>query len=194
MRQLRWLAALILTISGPFMSAAQADLGADLRDGRHVLLMRHADAPGYGDPMGYSLSDCATQRNLGELGRQQAQRAGEWLARMGVREGLVYSSPWCRCLDTARLLNKGPVQTADALGSFFDDMSQERRQTRALVDLIRSSLAQTPRRPVLLITHHVNIQAFTGVAVGSGDIVIARVDDQGRYQSHRLFPASVTSR
>jgi len=99
--------------------SAQANLASDLSDGRHVLLMRHADAPGYGDPAGYQLNNCSTQRNLGEKGRKQAAVIGEWLSSQGISSAKVLSSPWCRCLDTAKLLNKGAVTTSSALGSFL---------------------------------------------------------------------------
>ena len=85
---------------------ANANLATDLQDGQHVLLMRHADAPGYGDPAGYQLNNCSTQRNLGDKGRKQAVLIGEWLSSQGVKSAKVLSSPWCRCLDTTKLLNK----------------------------------------------------------------------------------------
>ena len=115
-----------------------ANLAQDLSDGRHVLLMRHADAPGYGDPKGYQLNQCATQRNLGEAGKKQSQIIGQWLKSQGISNARIFSSPWCRCLDTAKLLDLGPVITAPELGSFFDDMSLEKEQTRNLEKLIKT--------------------------------------------------------
>lgn len=101
-----------------------------LQDGQHVLLMRHADAPGYGDPVGYKLGQCSTQRNLGEDGKRQAKIIGDWLLQQGIKEPKLFSSPWCRCLDTGALMNLGPVSIEPTLGSFFDDMSQEMQQTK----------------------------------------------------------------
>ena len=93
---------------------ANTNLANNLSDGQHVLLMRHADAPGYGDPAGYQLDKCSTQRNLGDKGREQAVIIGQWLSSQGISTAKVISSFWCRCLDTAKLLNKGPVTTSPA--------------------------------------------------------------------------------
>jgi hypothetical protein len=88
-----------------------------LVEGGHVALIRHGNAPpGYGgDPPGFKIDDCKTQRNLDELGRRQARALGEAFRSRGVRVGRVLSSPWCRCLETARLMAVGPVETTWAL-------------------------------------------------------------------------------
>jgi phosphohistidine phosphatase SixA len=168
---------------------AMADLAKDLRDGQHVLLMRHADAPGYGDPQGYQLDKCSTQRNLGELGKKQSQLIGQWLNTQGITSARVLSSPWCRCLDTGRLLNLGTVTSAPELGSFFDDMSLEKQQTRNLEKLIKTQLANPSKTPLILVTHHVNIQAYTGKVVSVGDMVLVKVNQNGQYLSHQHYPS-----
>ena len=166
-----------------------ANLAHDLSDGRHVLLMRHADAPGYGDPKAYQLNQCATQRNLGEVGKKQSQIIGQWLKSQGISNVRIFSSPWCRCLDTAKLLDLGPVITAPELGSFFDDMSLEKEQTRNLEKLIKTQLGIQTKTPIILVTHHVNIQAYTDKVVNVGDMVLVKVDQNGRYVSHQHFPS-----
>ena len=166
-----------------------ANLTQDLSDGRHVLLMRHADAPGYGDPKGYQLDQCATQRNLGEAGKKQSQIIGKWLKSQGISNARIFSSPWCRCLDTAKLLDFGPVITAPELGSFFDDMSLEKEQTRNLEKLIKTQLGLQTKTPIIMVTHHVNIQAYTDKVVNVGDMVLVKVDQNGRYVSHQHFPS-----
>jgi phosphohistidine phosphatase SixA len=169
------------------IGVAQADLLADLTDGQHVLMIRHADAPGISDPSGYKLDQCATQRNLGEYGRRQSVAIGQWLADRKIQSAKMFSSAWCRCIDTATLMNKGPVQIEAALGSFFGDMSRRDMQNRALQRLIASNLKAYPKQPLIYVTHHVNIEAFTGQAIGVGDIVVARVTPEGRYVSHQTF-------
>jgi phosphohistidine phosphatase SixA len=169
------------------IGVAQADLLADLTDGQHVLMIRHADAPGISDPSGYKLDQCATQRNLGEYGRRQSVAIGQWLADRKIQSAKMFSSAWCRCIDTATLMNKGPVQIEAALGSFFGDMSRRDMQNRALQSLIASNLKAYPKQPLIYVTHHVNIAAFTGQAIGVGDIVVARVTPEGRYVSHQTF-------
>jgi phosphohistidine phosphatase SixA len=168
---------------------AQASLASDLSDGQHILLMRHADAPGYGDPAGYQLDKCSTQRNLGDQGRKQAVIIGQWLSSQGISSAKVISSVWCRCLDTAKLLNKGAVTTSPALGSFFDDMSLEKLQTLELEKLIQAQLRENPKTPLILVTHHVNIQAYAGKVVNAGDMVLVRVDKNGKNLSQQIYPS-----
>ena len=171
------------------MAPAKAGLAQDLMDGQHVLLMRHADAPGYGDPAGYVIGQCATQRNLGDAGKKQAQAIGVWLGQQGIASAHVFSSPWCRCVDTATLLNKGPVKTEPSLGSFFDNMGLERKQTKALEGFIKNELAKPSKTPRILVTHHVNIQAFTGKVVGVGDMLLVKVNPNGEHLSHTFYPS-----
>ena len=166
---------------------AIASLVNDLQAGQHVLLMRHADAPGFGDPAGYVIGQCSTQRNLGDYGKRQAKAIGAWLTNQGIQKSEVFSSPWCRCLDTANLLNKGSVKTEASLGSFFDNMSLEKRQTKALEMFIKNELAKQSKVPLILVTHHVNIQAFTGKVVGVGDMVLVKVGKNGEYLSHIIY-------
>ena len=168
---------------------ASAGLLEDLTDGQHVLLMRHADAPGVGDPPGYRLDQCATQRNLGEVGRQQSALIGRWLTEQGVSRPKIFSSAWCRCTDTARLLAIGAVTVEPSLNSFFDDMSLAKPQTAALQKFIAAGLTSKPKQPLILVTHHVNIEAFTGRVVAVGDMVLVRVNPDGSHASHQVFPS-----
>lgn len=176
-------------ISLLIMSQAKAVLVDDLKDGQHVLLMRHADAPGYGDPTGYIIGKCSTQRNLGEYGKKQAKVIGSWLNKQGIDKAQIFSSPWCRCLDTAELLNLGPVKIESSLGSFFDDMSLEKQQTKKLEQFIKSELGKQTKAPIILVTHHVNIQAYTGKVVGVGDMVLVKVNKEGGHLSHVIYPS-----
>lgn len=171
------------------LATAQTELANNLFDGQHVLLMRHADAPGYGDPKNYQVSQCATQRNLGDFGRKQAKGIGDWLSSQGVDQAKVYSSAWCRCVDTATLLNKGVVKKEASLGSFFDDMSQAKRQTDELIKLVAAERRQYPNIPIIMVTHHVNIQSYVGIAVNSGDMVLVKVDPVGKPLSFKLYPS-----
>ena len=101
----------------------------------------------------------------------------------------MISSQWCRCADTAKLLNLGPVQISPALGSFFDDMSLEKQQTKDLEKLIQSNLSSNNNTPLILVTHHVNIQAYTGKVVNVGDMVLVKVNKNGQYLSHQIYPS-----
>lgn len=169
--------------------SAQSELGNKLLDGKHILLMRHADAPGYGDPPNYQINQCSTQRNLGSQGRKQAENTGDWLSSQGIHQAKIYSSPWCRCIDTATLLKKGMVKKEVALGSFFDEMGLATKRTDELIQLIATERMQHPNIPIIMVTHHVNIQSYTGVVVNSGDMVLVKVDSTGRPLSFKLYPS-----
>lgn len=184
---------LIVSICGLLIAPqAEAAIVDDLKDGQHVLLIRHADAPGYGDPTGYVIGQCSTQRNLGDYGKKQAMAIGSWLNKQGIDKAQMMSSPWCRCSDTAQLMDLGPVKIEPSLGSFFDDMSLEKKQTKELEQLIKSELEKQSKAPVILVTHHVNIRAFMGKNVNQGDMVLVKVNKNGEYVSHTIYPSPST--
>ena len=163
------------------LSAKAADARiplAELSKPGRVLMLRHAHAPGNGDPPGFRLGDCTTQRNLGDEGRAQARRIGERLRGAGIAEARVWSSQWCRCLDTARLLDLGPVRELAALNSFFD---RPQDRDRHVADL-RAFLAGVPLEgaPVVLVTHQVMVTAQTGSWVDSGGGALFAREDGGR--------------
>jgi len=153
--------------------AQPAALWPELQAGGAGILLRHAQTEaGIGDPPGFRIGDCATQRNLSDDGRRQAQRIGAALAARAVRVDHVLSSQWCRCLETARLaFPKVTVEPYPALNSFFEDRSTEAQQTRELAARIAAIRA---RSNVVFVTHQVNILAVAGVAVGSGEAVLVR--------------------
>lgn len=162
------------TIAVGTRASAQKDaLWAALRTGGVAILLRHAQTePGVGDPPGFRVGDCSTQRNLSPEGRRQAERIGASLAAQRVRVDRVLSSQWCRCLDTARLAFPGlTVEPDRALNSFFDDRSTEPQQTRAVRAKIGAVHAPAN---VAFVTHQVNILALTGEGVGSGEAVLVR--------------------
>jgi phosphohistidine phosphatase SixA len=139
--------------------------------GAHAI-MRHALAPGGGDPAGFDVTDCATQRNLDDRGRDQARRIGEALRERGFTFDTVLTSQWCRCRETAELLNVGPVTEAPALNSFFQDRATRDAQTAATREIIAAA-----DRPMMLVTHQVNISALTGQFTSSGEILVIRETD-----------------
>ena len=182
----RMMAMLVIMLC--LSTAAVANLASPMTDGQHILFMRHADAPGFSDPAGHRLDQCSTQRNLGEFGKKQAERTGQWLSQQGIESAKVFSSPWCRCVDTATLLKKGPVIIDPSLGSFFENMSLANQKTESLRLLVQKSLKQFPKTPIIMVSHHVNIEAFTGVVLGSGDMVLVKIGPNGRPISHQVFP------
>ena len=157
---------------GSFQVCA-SELSELLKKSDHVLLMRHAIAPGIGDPAGYKLQDCKTQRNLDATGRAQAQKTGQWLKAQGVGNALVFSSAWCRCKETAENLAFGTPTLETSLNSFFDDMRQGPQSNANLQKFIANQLKTKGDRALILVTHQVNMTALTGAypAMGEGFLV-----------------------
>ena len=171
------------------LPASASELADKLRGGEHVLLMRHAEAPGVGDPPNLRLGDCSTQRNLDAAGRQQARALGNWLKQQGVTEATLFTSPWCRCQDTARLLDLGPAVSEASLASFFNNPQLAGASTTALRAFMAEQLRAKTGKALILVTHHVNILDLVGENVASGEMVLARVDRQGRVLSYQRVRA-----
>jgi phosphohistidine phosphatase SixA len=159
-----------------------------LRSGGQVVVMRHATTvPGFGDPPGFRLEDCTTQRNLSQVGRETARRIGETFRRREVPVGRVLSSQWCRCLETARLAF-GTAEPWPALNSFFQDRSSDTDQTRAVRDLVSRPFSGPN---IILVTHQVNVTALTGIFPAQGEMVVITPGDGGAFRvAGRLSPAA----
>lgn len=141
-----------------------------------VGLMRHALAPGTGDPANFDLDDCATQRNLSEAGRAQARAIGAAIRGADIAIDHVWTSRWCRSRETARLLRLGDVTEVPALDSFFADRSREPDQSRA----VRRALSALPADArAILVSHQVNITALTGIYPRSGEVVVIAISEDG---------------
>lgn len=173
------LLALLIAASGATQPARADEAAAwqALRAGGHVALMRHAAAPGgAGDPPGFQLEDCATQRNLSAEGRADAAAIGARLKAEGIAFETILSSPWCRCMDTATLLDLGPVATEPAFSNIVV-LSQQREEIvadgRALIAAWRGA------GTLLVVTHGANISALSGISPASGEIVVTRIEAGG---------------
>lgn len=179
-RRRDWLRTATVTTAGWTLGSARAadDFWALARQGGHVLLMRHARTePGIGDPPEFRLGDCRTQRNLSEAGRDEARRVGERFLAEGVRLDAVYSSAWCRCIDTAKeMFPELQVEVLPALNSFFAGQGDRERQTAALRQWI-AALDDGLR--VALVTHQVNVLALTGDNLAMGEAIVVQPDRRG---------------
>jgi phosphohistidine phosphatase SixA len=151
-------------------------LVARLRQGDLVLLIRHASTEaGLGDPPGHRLGDCSTQRNLSDAGRAEARRLGDWLRSEHIPIAKAYTSPWCRCRETAQLAF-GLAEDWAPLGSFFDAPD---REAEAIATVRRRIGTYTFRKPggnVAMVTHNVNIAGLTKLSVATGEVVVVRPD------------------
>jgi phosphohistidine phosphatase SixA len=142
----------------------------------NVIFLRHAFAPGMdanGEPAKFKIDDCSTQRNLDSIGRQQATIIGEKFSENGVKFGAIYSSQWCRCLETARLLNLGEVFPDVSLNSGFKGLFNKQENLSKLRKNLES--ARDKKILILMVTHQGIISAITGVKVKSGGAVAYNV-------------------
>jgi phosphohistidine phosphatase SixA len=162
-----WLAALWLLVAAP--ADADGRLWPLLEGGGQVVLIRHGlTTPGAGDPDGFRLEDCATQRNLNEEGRQQSRRLGEVFRARRIPVERVLSSPWCRCVETARLAFGGSEPWA-ALGNLFGRPERRDEQVRHMRARVSESRAGGN---LVLVTHGATIEALTGINPGTAEMVI----------------------
>jgi len=169
-------ALLAAVAAAPYGAAQEDTLVAALRSGGHVGLMRHARAPGSDDPPEFQLGDCATQRNLSTGGREQAQAIGVFLRTAGFDRVRVVSSQWCRAIDTAELLDLGPVETLPSLNSLVSYPREHAAMTSATRTWIRM---QDLSAPLLLVTHQINIGALVGESPDEGEIVVVKPGPDG---------------
>ena len=181
-RRLLGALALLLPASGWAQTSPSVPAGGTdrvfetLRRGGVAVLMRHtATVAGTGDPPGFRLSDCGTQRNLSERGRADARALGERFRRAGIRFDRVFTSQWCRCRDTAMLV-AGRAEDWPAVNSFFEDRTTEARQTAEARERLLTIVAS---ETWLVVTHQVNISALVGEFTAMGESVVVRPRREG---------------
>ncbi len=150
-----------------------------LKAGGVALLLRHGQTEaGVGDPPGFTLDNCKSQRNLSSDGRAQVRAMADRAKKGGIRFARIYTSLWCRCRDTAKLLAEPSVQPRDwpVLNSQFADNPRIADATEQIVNLLRTSPVN---ESWLLVTHQVNISAVTGISPASGEGVLVRITSAG---------------
>jgi len=165
-----------LAIAPAFAADDSNEAWKALVEGGHVALIRHGNAPGPslgagGDPPGFRIGDCRTQRNLDETGRGEAKALGEAFRRHGVRVDRIQSSPWCRCMETAQLMAVGRVETSSALVPSTDRNPNAPAALSALKETISSW-----RGPgtLVLVTHGFTVRAVTGIVPGQAETVVLK--------------------
>ena len=146
----------------------------------NVIFMRHALAPGIGDPNNFKIGDCSTQRNLNETGIAQAVLIGKQLKKNSIQFNKIYSSQWCRCYQTATLLDLGKVHEFAGLNSIFQNFVSRRETLQKL----EQKLSEIPlNKLIIFVTHQVNIQAITKKNVASGEMVAFNTSTK---KSHKI--------
>jgi len=143
----------------------------ELKNGNKLIFIRHAYAPGGGDPENFDIKDCSTQRNLNESGKKQAKKIGDFFKKNEIPFDKVYSSEWCRCTDTASIAFK-QFETKIFLNSFFNHKfyKNKNKQVKNLKEFVKNSQNS---KNIIFVTHYVVISEVLSYAPGSGEIVIS---------------------
>jgi broad specificity phosphatase PhoE len=181
----------VIALALATLARADESAWALLRGGGQIVLVRHATTtPGVGDPAGFRLGDCATQRNLSDEGRREARDLGAAFRARGIPVAAVLSSRWCRCLETARLAFGEPTPWP-ALDSQFHDASGAREQNRAVRERIAAH-----RGPgnLVLVTHGTNIANWTGIHPAQGEALVLTPGPDGFRVAGRLPPGELRPR
>ena len=172
----------------PLTAGADDALWALLKKGGQVVLVRHGlTDPGVGDPPGFSLQDCKTQRNLNAQGRKEAQRLGAAFRERGIPVARVLSSPWCRCHETARLAFGGGARSDGTLANLFGRAENAEPQKAAFRKLVA-----VPIKPgegnLILVTHGSTIFAFTGVSPATAEMVVVTPEGGEKFRLAGRIP------
>ena len=142
-----------------------------LKDGGNLIFIRHAYAPGSGDPNNFNLNDCSTQRNLSEEGRKQAKHIGEIFRRNKIKIDEVLSSEWCRCKETAKIAFKS-FSTNSFLNSFYSPQYAKNKKNQ--IEALNKYVKQFENdKNLILITHYVLISEVMNYSPSSGEIVVS---------------------
>ena len=176
MKFIKFLLLIFITINSPVKADLNQNMIYELKQGGKLIFIRHAYAPGGGDPINFDINKCSTQRNLSDSGRKQASEIGSFFKNNNILIDKVYSSEWCRCKETAKILALGHVTELPSLNSFFESFHLKDEQTTQLKDWL---LQLNNKTPVVLVTHQVNITALTEIYPSSGEIVVIRVTGLG---------------
>ena len=182
MRQFLFISVILTVLTfliGADASADQTELIDRMKFGGHILMIRHALAPGSGDPPNFKIGDCSTQRNLDDSGRTQARSIGIWLRTNEIKSARIYSSQWCRCLETANLIHLGPVHELAALNSFYQKIEDREPNLRAINQFISQQPADG--KLIILVTHFVTIAAIADISVSSGEGVLLELQKNMPY-------------
>ena len=171
MKFLRFFIIIFISLTTPIKADLYKNLINQLEDGGNLIFIRHAYAPGNGDPAGFNLNDCSTQRNLSDEGRKQAQRIGEFFTKNKIEIDKVLSSEWCRCKETAKIAFKN-YSTNNFLNSFYSSKFSKNKdkQVKAFNYYIKNLES---KKNLIFVTHYVFISEVLNYGPSSGEIVVS---------------------
>ena len=171
MKFLRFFLIIFISLTTTVKADLNKKLINQLEEGGKLIFIRHAYAPGNGDPNNFNLNDCSTQRNLSEEGRKQAKYIGEFFRNNKVKIDKVLSSEWCRCKETAKIAFKN-FSTNSFLNSFYSSKfaKNKDKQVKALKEYIKKFKSD---KNLVLVTHYVLISELLNYGPSSGEIVVS---------------------
>ena len=171
MKILKFLIIILISFTTPIKADLNKNLLNQLEDGGKLIFIRHAYAPGGGDPDNFNLNDCSTQRNLNNEGREQAKYIGEFFKKNKIEIDKVLSSEWCRCKETAKIAFKN-FSTNSFLNSFYSPKyaKNKEKQIEMLNDYVKEFKSD---QNLIFVTHYVLISEVINYAPSSGEIVVS---------------------
>ncbi len=170
MKFLRFFLIIFISLTSSVKADFNKKLLNQLEDGGKLIFIRHAYAPGSGDPSNFNLNDCSTQRNLSEEGREQAAYIGEFFRNKKIKIDKVLSSEWCRCKETS-LIAFSNYQTKKFLNSFYSSKFAKNKKSQ-MINLKRYINSWKSDKNLVLVTHYVVISEVLDYAPSSGEVVI----------------------
>ena len=171
MKFLRFFLIIFISLTSSVKADLNKKLFKQLEDGGKLIFIRHAYAPGSGDPNNFNLNDCSSQRNLSEEGRKQAEYIGEFFRENEIKIVKVLSSEWCRCKETAKIAFKN-FSTNSFLNSFYSSKyaKNKDKQVKALNNYVKKFKSD---KNLIFVTHYVLISEVLNYSPSSGEIVVS---------------------
>ena len=171
MKFIKFFLIIFISLITPIKADLENNLINKLKEGGKLIFIRHAYAPGNGDPTNFNLNDCSTQRNLSNEGRKQAKLIGKFFTKNNIEIGDILSSEWCRCKETAKIAFKN-FSTNSFLNSFYNAKyaKNKDKQVRALNNYIKNF---ENKKNLILVTHYVLISEILNYGPSSGEIVVS---------------------
>jgi phosphohistidine phosphatase SixA len=170
-KYIKFIIIILISLTSSIKAEIDKDILASLKEGNKLIFIRHAYAPGGGDPDNFDINDCNTQRNLSDSGRQQAKNISNFFIENQINFKKVYSSEWCRCKETAKIAF-GDFETKNFLNSFFSQKFAKNRK-KQMNDLNNFVDNYKDDGNLVFVTHYVVISEALNYAPSSGEIVVA---------------------
>ena len=171
MKFLKFFIVIFISLASSVKADLNSDLFNQLKEGGKLIFIRHAYAPGSGDPDNFNLNDCTTQRNLSDRGKKQAEHIGSIFRENKIEIDEVYSSEWCRCKETAEIAFTN-FTTKNFLNSFYSS-NYAKNKTKQIKDLMKFVKKNDFEKNIIFVTHYVLISEVLDYAPSSGEIIVS---------------------